>query len=91
MLATVSAVERRSLRVHGVVQGVGFRPFVHRLATSLGVGGSVGNDAAGVVIEVVGAERVAVGVEQARVDTLARPVLTERLPDHDVAAVGEQR
>ncbi len=44
-------VERRALRVHGVVQGVGFRPFVHRLATALGVAGFVGNDAAGVFVE----------------------------------------
>jgi hydrogenase maturation protein HypF len=45
---------RRRLRVAGVVQGVGFRPFVHRLATELHLGGYVGNDASGVFVEVEG-------------------------------------
>lgn len=40
--------------VRGVVQGVGFRPFVHATATELGLSGSVGNSALGVVIEVEG-------------------------------------
>ncbi len=37
------------------MQGVGFRPFVHGLASGLGLAGLVGNDAAGVFIEVEGA------------------------------------
>src|SRR5690606_12024444 len=35
----------------------GFRPFVHRLATGYGLGGVVGNDAAGVFVEVEGDPR----------------------------------
>ncbi|HEY1616881.1 MAG TPA: carbamoyltransferase HypF [Streptosporangiaceae bacterium] len=45
---------RAGVRVEGIVQGVGFRPFVYSLATSLGLGGLVGNDAAGVFAEVEG-------------------------------------
>ncbi|HTI77820.1 MAG TPA: carbamoyltransferase HypF, partial [Mycobacterium sp.] len=47
---------RRRLRVcvHGVVQGVGFRPFVYTTAAALGLSGSVRNDTAGAVIEVEG-------------------------------------
>jgi hydrogenase maturation protein HypF len=47
-------VERRRLRVQGVVQGVGFRPFVYGLAQRHSLGGFVLNDGAGVVIEAEG-------------------------------------
>ena len=49
------ARERRAFRVSGIVQGVGFRPFVYRLAERFGLSGWVRNDSAGVGIEVEGA------------------------------------
>ena len=45
------------ITVKGVVQGVGFRPFVHRLAEEFGLRGWVKNTSAGVVIEVEGDKR----------------------------------
>jgi hydrogenase maturation protein HypF len=53
-VAAPPAAVRHRLRVTGVVQGVGFRPFVHRLATELALGGHVGNDSGGVFVEVEG-------------------------------------
>jgi hydrogenase maturation protein HypF len=49
-------MSRRRFRVSGVVQGVGFRPFVYGLATRRGLGGFVLNDGNGVVAEVEGEE-----------------------------------
>jgi hydrogenase maturation protein HypF len=46
--------ERRRFRVHGVVQGVGFRPFTWALAHRHGLAGFVLNDGDGVVIEAEG-------------------------------------
>jgi len=46
--------QRRRYLVTGQVQGVGFRPFVYRLAAELGLTGWVLNDPAGVTIEVQG-------------------------------------
>ncbi|MER5183149.1 carbamoyltransferase HypF [Streptomyces sp. NPDC002896] len=51
--STTAAVRRRII-VQGVVQGVGFRPFVHRLATELQLSGFVSNNAQGVLTEVEG-------------------------------------
>jgi hydrogenase maturation protein HypF len=45
---------RQQIRVRGIVQGVGFRPFVYNLAQKLGLAGYVLNSSAGVVIEVEG-------------------------------------
>jgi len=52
-----AAVERRAIRARGAVQGVGFRPFVFRLARDLGLTGWIRNDADGVAIEVEGPVR----------------------------------
>ena len=46
---------RKKVRVEGIVQGVGFRPFVFSLATRLRLAGRVGNDVHGVFAEVEGA------------------------------------
>ena len=51
------ARERLGFAVHGVVQGVGFRPFVWNLATRLGLSGSVCNTSGAVIIEVEGDRR----------------------------------
>ncbi len=84
-------IERRRIAVRGVVQGVGFRPFVHRVAHELGLDGFVRNDAAGVTIEVQGApavlDRLATRLASdaprlARVDA----VDVERLPLYQSAA-----
>ena len=46
---------RLKLTIRGAVQGVGFRPFVYRLAAELGLEGWVNNTARGVFVEVEGA------------------------------------
>lgn len=53
-----SEVTRLRVAIRGLVQGVGFRPFVYRLATELGVRGWVNNNLQGVCIEAEGASDV---------------------------------
>jgi hydrogenase maturation protein HypF len=55
------AVLRKAIDVTGIVQGVGFRPFVFRLANACGLAGFIANTPAGVSIEVEG---LSVSVEQ---------------------------
>ena len=50
--------EGRRIEVRGIVQGVGFRPWVFRLASAHGIGGWVRNDDAGVTIEAFGTTAV---------------------------------
>jgi hydrogenase maturation protein HypF len=54
-MATAALSRRRvRARVEGTVQGVGFRPYVYRLAVSLGLGGFIRNDERGVLVEAEG-------------------------------------
>ncbi len=53
---TEQEVVAARLRVRGIVQGVGFRPFVHTLAERMNLSGWVRNDVAGVLIEVQGSK-----------------------------------
>ena len=61
---------RLKLTLRGAVQGVGFRPFVFRLATELGLAGWVNNSAQGVFIEVEG--------EQSKLDQFRARLETEK-------------
>ncbi|MEV5802450.1 carbamoyltransferase HypF [Streptomyces collinus] len=54
MSAPATGAVRRRITVRGTVQGVGFRPYVHRLAADLALTGFVSNTANGVLIEVEG-------------------------------------
>ena len=64
--------QREVLVVNGVVQGVGFRPFVYRLAQEEGLAGSIGNDTGGVTIEIEG--------PQERIATFRRRLQSEAPP-----------
>lgn len=72
-------IRRRHARITGVVQGVGFRPFVARLARELGLAGSVRNDAEGVVVEIQGVP--------ASLDGFAQRLTTEAPPAARIEAV----
>ncbi len=50
----MTAPQRRAVQISGQVQGVGFRPFVYRLAVARRLSGFVRNDGAGVTIEIQG-------------------------------------
>lgn len=84
----MEALQRRRVTVRGVVQGVGFRPYVYTRATGLGLAGHVTNTAEGVVAEVEGAPS-AVAEFCDRLAADAPPLAFVDTVDHnEVPAVG---
>ena len=71
-------MNRLRIEITGIVQGVGFRPFVHNLAGRLGVAGWVANDGHGVVIEAEG-ETAAVAAFLAALRAEAPPLAVKRM------------
>jgi hydrogenase maturation protein HypF len=87
---TPTTALRLRIRVAGLVQGVGFRPFVHRLAVELDLAGHVGNDTEGVFVEVEGRPA---GVDEflARLARDAPPAArVERVDRVEIPATGER-
>lgn len=79
---------RRRWQVAGAVQGVGFRPFVYRLATDLGLAGFVENTPQGVTLEAEGPpERLEVFARRLRGEAPALARI-DTLEAHDVAPEG---
>jgi hydrogenase maturation protein HypF len=70
---------RQRFTVTGVVQGVGFRPFVYRIASELGLTGFVGNDSGAVFLEVQG--------PATRIDEFGRRLRAEAPPLAAISAV----
>ena len=74
-MPSADPVVQRCIRVRGTVQGVGFRPFVYRVASRLGLDGTVRNVGGDVLIEAAG--------PAAALDALAEAVRTGA-PTHAV-------
>jgi hydrogenase maturation protein HypF len=86
--ALQTPLQRTRVRVTGTVQGVGFRPFVYRLAHELGLVGWVLNDSHGVLIELEG-EPAALDAFLARLGPGAPPLaILEAVSTSDCQVLG---
>jgi hydrogenase maturation protein HypF len=84
------AHERRAVAVRGIVQGVGFRPFIYSLARRHGLVGFVRNDAEGVHIEVEGAREALDLFVRGIVDEAPPLAVVEAVSAWPLAVRGEQ-
>lgn len=65
-------MKKVELKIYGVVQGVGFRPFISKLATSLSLGGWVKNTSECVEVELIGDEE--------KIDIFLKELITSSPP-----------
>lgn len=84
-----AGVERRQLRVRGVVQGVGFRPLVFRLAVESGLSGHVCNRLGEVIIEVEGGPRQVAAFRNALLTRTVPPARIEQVQEEDLPPAGD--
>ena len=72
-------MEAVHIRIHGIVQGVGFRPFVHRLVREHGLAGSIRNTSSGVELELEGERRALEAFVQALPKRAPKLALIEQI------------
>jgi len=76
------------LEIRGTVQGVGFRPWVYRVARELGIAGRVRNHARGVTVEAFGSaqalEHLAGRLREPPLPARVRELVAEAIPDEPV-------
>ncbi|MEP6644765.1 MAG: carbamoyltransferase HypF [Acidobacteriaceae bacterium] len=88
VVETQPEVVRKRLHVQGVVQGVGFRPFVYNLARNLALNGYVLNSSSGVEIEIEGGQ-TAIEVFLGQLRTLPPPLSRiEKISSSDLDPCG---
>ena len=84
-----SACRGLRIEVRGIVQGVGFRPWVYRIAHEIGIGGRVRNHARGVTVEAFGGDDALAALlarlRDAPLPARVREMTTAAIPDEDVA------
>jgi hydrogenase maturation protein HypF len=90
-LESSPTVEGRRIEVRGTVQGVGFRPWVYRIAREEGIRGRVSNDARGVTIDAFGsAEALAAFLRRIESEpppaAVVREVAARAIPTESAAA-----
>jgi len=78
----------RRYRLNGVVQGVGLRPAVFRLATSLGLGGRTRNVTGGLQIDVEGSSDAVEKFGELLPDCLPAGVRPSAVDDEVIPATG---
>jgi len=78
------------LRVEGIVQGVGFRPFVYGLADRYGLAGFVGNDSRGVFVEAEGSPQMVAKFTADLARTSPPLAVVERITTEHTTPIGER-
>jgi len=84
----VTSRVRTGIRVEGIVQGVGFRPFAHALARRFALAGLVGNDARGVFCEIEGDPAAVAGFLAALTREAPPLAMIERVETRELTPTG---
>ncbi|MDF2500656.1 MAG: hypF [Anaerosporomusa subterranea] len=80
---------RLAIRITGIVQGVGFRPFVYQLSHRLGLSGWVKNNGGGVSLEVEGTDAALAVFQRALTQEAPKPAVVEQVMVQQIEPVGE--
>jgi hydrogenase maturation protein HypF len=88
-MAENEAKKRLSLKIQGAVQGVGFRPFVYKLATELNLTGWVSNSSEGVNIEVEGKPSLLKTFEERLVSEKPSLSIISHIDSHQLSPQGD--